>query len=113
VIRGARSSFNSSLIILHSSLLLCPWPRAALPSNLASIMPLGTAGTLDKSVLSIALAKEDLLPIAIATDGVFSVASAEENDLSEVPSGATSRPFKLFYSLPQFTTTSQLKFFFI
>jgi hypothetical protein len=63
-------------------------------------------------MLSEALAKDDLLSVAIATDGVFSVSSAKENDLSEVPSGATSRPLKLFYSFPHPTTTSHLKSFF-
>ena len=63
---------------------------------------ISTAGTLDNVMSS----------IASATDGVFSVASAEENDLSEVPSEATSRPFKLFYSLQHSETTSSIKKFF-
>jgi hypothetical protein len=49
---------------------------------------------------------------ASALENLLSVALAKDNDLSKVPSGATSRPFKLFYSLPQSTTTSPLKPFF-
>jgi len=113
--RGRRNILNNrNNFILY---LLKPTESSSKEKRLEGSMNMSGGksapfGTSDNRLSSIALATYGVSSVASAMEHLLSVALAKDDDLSEVPTGWTSRPIKPFCYFPLSTTISPINPFF-